>query len=285
MACADAYSMSYQSLLLKLFSASVLRGLGEKFLLDRAWTIEGGKGAGLRLRLPQNRDYISGQSEIPVQEELACRLNAGDVFYDVGANVGFFSLIAASYVGPTGCVYAFEPVEANVASIRENARLNNLNNVTLFALAVGRTSGIAELLLTEWDGGGSLSTSAVKPPVPIARRNVRVVALDDLIKEERLRLPNFVKIDVEGVELDVLIGMSETIAKARPVLLFEVDDGNKASFERRQRELDDYVAALGYEVFHLEPSYPNLEWNVGHSLALPQAIQVSSSYSNNNQGI
>ena len=261
--------MTYQKILLRLFSAGPLQRLGQSLLNERAWTIEGGEGAGLKLRFPQNRDYISGSSEIPVQKELARLLRRGNVFYDVGANVGFFSLIAAKLVGPTGCVYCFEPVAENAASTRGNARLNKLQNITLFDVAAGRTSGNAELLLTAWDGGSSLATSTVKPLEPLSTRNVRVVAMDDMIREEKLRLPDFVKIDVEGVELDVLLGMSQTIVDAKPILLYELDDGNKEFFHRRWRELDDYVSGFGYEIIHLDESYPGMKWNVGHSLALP----------------
>ena len=262
--------MTYQKILLRLFSVGPMQRLGQPFLNERVWTIEEGEGAGLKLRFPQNRDYISGSSEIPVQKELARLLRPGDVFYDVGANVGFFSLIAARLVGSAGCVYSFEPVAENAASIRENARLNKLQNITLFDVAVGRTSGNAELLLTAWDGGSSLATSTVRPLEPLSKRNVRVVAMDDLVREQNLPLPDFVKIDVEGVELDVLLGMSGTIAKAKPILLYELDDGNKDSFQRRWRELDDYVSGFGYETIHLDESYPTLMWNVGHSLALPR---------------
>jgi FkbM family methyltransferase len=264
--------MTYQGLLLKTLSSGAFRrlGLGQRYLQSRSWVVESGEGAGLRLKLPQNSDYISGQSEIPVQQELARHLGVGGVVYDIGANVGFFSLIAARLVGQAGCVYSFEPVAENAASTCENVRLNNLGNVKLFDVAVGRSSGTAELLLTHWDGGSSLATSAVKPDEPISRRTVQVVALDDLVDRENLRPPSFVKIDVEGVELDVLAGMSKTIASAKPILLYEVDDGSKDSFERRWSELDAYVNDLGYEVAHLRPSYENAGWNVGHSLAIPR---------------
>ena len=263
--------MTYQQFLLKTLSSRALRhiGLGQRYLHRRTWAVEDGEGVRLKLRFPQNSDYISGQSEIPVQRELARRVCPGDVVYDIGANVGFFSLIAARLVCQQGCVYSFEPVTENVVSIRENARLNDLNNVTLFDVAVGRTSGTAELLLTDWDGGSSLSTSLVKPDEPISRRAVQVVTLDDFVERENLRLPSFVKIDVEGVELDVLMGMSRTIARSKSVLLYELDDGDKDSFQRRWAELDAYVTGLGYKVDHLKSSYANVGWNVGHSLAIP----------------
>lgn len=268
--------MTYQRFLLRLSSSRWLPPSGRRRLRQRVWTIEGGDGAGLNLRLPQNDDYLSGTSELPVQRALAGQLWPGGVFYDVGANVGFFSLLAAKRLGPTGCVCAFEPVAENAASVRENARINQFDHIKVLELAVGRETGTAELLLTDWDGGGSLASSAVRPAEPVSRRQVRVAALDDLIPAERLPKPSVVKIDVEGVEMEVLQGMSKTIAESRPVLLYEVDDGRKDSFHRRWKELDDYVAGLGYAINHLDPAYANRGWNVGHTLALPKRLQTLS---------
>ena len=122
---------------------------GARFLRNRVWTIENGEGAGLHIGFPQNPDYISGVSERPVQEALSRQLHPGDVFYDVGANVGFFSMIAAKLVGSRGSVYSFEPVTENVASIQRNAIINQMENIKSFEVAVGQTSGTAEMLLTE----------------------------------------------------------------------------------------------------------------------------------------
>jgi FkbM family methyltransferase len=257
-----------QRTLLRLYTRGLLPG-GKRLLRRRVWTVEGGAGAGLKLRFPQNLDYVSGSSEKPVQDAMAEHVKRDSVFYDVGANVGFFSLLAARLVGPGGRVHSFEPVSENAASVRENARLSGLSNVTVHEVAVGRAGGSQELLLTAWDGGATLSTSVVKPPNPSGRRVVRLVALDDYIKAERLPAPHFVKIDVEGAELDVIEGMARTIAESRPALLYEVDDGDRERFDRRWTELDDRVTALGYRVMRLGQSYPNRNWFVGHSLARP----------------
>jgi hypothetical protein len=96
-----------------------------------------------------------------------------------------------------------------------------------------------------------------------------------LMQVEKLPLPNLVKIDVEGVELEVIQGMTKVIAKARPILLYEIDDDKKDAFDRRWKELDEYVASLGYEIVHLAASYPHLAWNVGHSLAMPREGSVA----------
>lgn len=261
--------MRYQRLLTKLASLPVLGATVHELMKRRVWTVEQGSGAGLKLRFPQNQDYVLGSSELPVQTEMAKHLSPGDVFYDVGANTGFFSLIAARIVGPQGHVCAFEPLAPNAAAIADNARLNAMTQLRVFEVAVGSEARQDELLVTEWDGGGALSRYPVGPSGSVSRTPVRVVPLDEFIPERGLPLPTFVKIDVEGAELEVIEGMTGTIARCRPVLLYEVDDGDRSRFARRWAELDERVRSLGYEIVRLENAYPDLKWNVGHSVALP----------------
>jgi FkbM family methyltransferase len=266
-------SVMVQRILLKLFAAGLLSGPLKKLLERRTWKIESGEAAGLRLSFPQNLDYVHGSSELPMQICIAQHLSPGDVFYDVGANVGFFSLLAASKVGPRGSVYAFEPVSANAGVIRRNASLNAMSNLAVFEVAADEKSGIAKLYVTRWDGGSSLRAEAIATGEPREEHSVRVVALDDLVEDERLRPPTLVKIDVEGAERGVLGGMLQTIAKHKPILVYEVDDEDRVSFAHRRLALDGFVESLGYRVTHLEESYPNLQWQVGHSLALPLRVE------------
>jgi FkbM family methyltransferase len=263
--------MTFQRVLLRLATLPYGRVTWQRLLRRRVWVVEDGVGAGLRLKLPQNLEYVTGASELPVQREIARRLAPGSVFYDIGANVGFFSIIAGRLVGQKGLVCAFEPYPPNAAMARENAALNGLANFRLFEVAAGTNSRKDDLLVTHWDGGAALSTSAARPPTITQTTTVQVVALDDFIEAERLPLPDFVKIDVEGVEMEVLQGMSRTLTRCGPVLLYEVDDGDADRFRRRWAELDEWVSQFGYDICHLENSYPGLKWNVGHSVAVPSA--------------
>jgi FkbM family methyltransferase len=263
--------MTGQQLLLKLASSGLGRGPLRAFLQHRTWRVEAGEAAGLRLRFPQNTDFVLGTTERPMQRCIAQHLAPGDVFYDIGANIGFFSLLATKYVGDEGSVYAFEPVAENVVAVRSNARLNNLNNLSVFEVAIAAQSGAGELFVTQWDGGSSLSATALDPNEPVERRRVSVVAMDDLVASEDLRPPTLVKIDVEGAEFSVLEGMKETIVQFKPILVYEVDDGDRTSFDRRWKELDQFVGGLGYRIKHLEDSYSNVGWYVGHSVAVPHS--------------
>jgi FkbM family methyltransferase len=261
--------MILQKVLLKLVDVDLVPARGRRVLQNRAWTVEDGPAAGLRMALPQNRDYLRGDSELPVQRLISEILAPGDVFYDIGANVGFFSILAARRVGADGAVYAFEPVPANAAAIRRNAALNDFPNVSLLEVAVDEHSGVADLYMTSWDGGASLSAQAIPASQPVDQKSVPVKSIDDLSERGLLRPPNVVKIDVEGLEARVIKGMVRTIAWSRPTLVYEIDDGDAVQFENRWRALDELVASLGYAVTRLKSSYPNLKWHVGHSVAVP----------------
>jgi FkbM family methyltransferase len=228
-----------------------------------------GVGSGLRFEPgSSNRHYASGNNELPVQQALASCLGRGAVFYDIGANVGFFTVIAARLVGPHGSVYAFEPVPENAACIQLNVDLNRFRNVTVVSKAVSSSPGQGQFWLTEYAGGGALTT-AVVPPDATQLIDVDLVSIDDLVFQQKWRPPAVVKIDVEGAEIDVLQGMLCTLREIRPVVIYEIDDERLAGFQKKYHACESVLTELGYRVTRLVDSYPELRWIVGHAIAMP----------------
>jgi FkbM family methyltransferase len=234
-------------------------------------SIAAGEAAGLKL-ITRGTDpnFACGTYERPMQAAISSNLSLGDAFYDVGANVGFFSLIAARKVGPRGRVYAFEPVPGNASAIARGARINDLRNITVFAEAVGAATGRAELLLAHHIGGAVLA-SAGAPPDMSGRIQVDVVTLDDAIVGRRLRPPSLIKIDVEGAEIDVLRGMAETLRTHRPTIIYEIDDATRDGLNQKARVIGSLLTAAGYSLRPLPSSYPGERWHVEHVLARPGA--------------
>jgi FkbM family methyltransferase len=159
--------------------------------------------------------YVLGTSEPEQQALLQAELGAGDVFYDIGANIGFFSTLAGRLVGPTGRVFAFEPFPLSADRAEANAALNSFDHVTVIRAAVGRAPGRATLAVSDHhathrivaDGDGI---------------EVDVVGLDDWLRNRDVPPPTLVMIDAEGAELEVLEGMLEVMAIHRPVVTCEV---------------------------------------------------------------
>jgi FkbM family methyltransferase len=189
-------------------------------------------------------------------------LGPGDVFYDVGANVGFFALAGARQVGPAGAVYAFEPVPENAAAIRAGAELNALAQVEVVERAAGRAAGSDRLLLVE-DLSWSHLESRGWHPRTTDTLEIEIVAIDDLVVEGRVRPPQLVKIDVEGAEIDVLTGMRRTIEEHRPAIVCELHD--------TAAEFVELMDGLGYTTANLEGTQPILVAPSGvHALATPR---------------
>jgi FkbM family methyltransferase len=251
--------------------AVLVRGFAGRPARGRAAVIGVGIGQGLRFDPgPSNPEYASGANELPVQQALADHVRPGATFYDIGANVGFFTVLGARLVGPAGWVYSFEPVPENAAFVRRNLAANGLTNVEVIERAVSRASGKGEFVLARYSGGGALSTAS-RPPDAMGTLGIDVVAIDDLLARSALRAPDVVKVDVEGSELDVFVGMRATLERHQPVIVYEIDDGAAAPFEAKRAACEGFLRTAGYDVVPLDKSYPTASWLVGNYLAIPAA--------------
>jgi FkbM family methyltransferase len=209
--------------------------------LTSAGTIRHGVGAGLRFDATGGYPgYLLGTSEPEEQAFVAAHLVPGGVFYDIGANVGFYSTIAARLVGPTGHVYAFEPHPTSAASADQNAQLNGFTNVTVVPAAVSDTDGRTTLSLAEISAKNHLADG---PGI-----EVDVITLDHWRRRCDARPPTLVMIDAEGAELNVLDGMRETLVEHRPVVCCEVHWLGDRFLDYCRRDL----APLGYRVTNLD---------------------------------
>lgn len=228
-----------------------------------------GEGAGLKLFARHaDPNFVRGTYEPPMQQVVVGCLSPGDTFYDVGANIGFFSLLAARRVGEQGRVYAFEPVPENANAIARSARLNNFDTIEVFSKAVGAANGRCELMLAHHIGGAVLASAGV-PPDMRGHVEVSVTTLDDVIAERPLRPPSLVKIDVEGAEIDVLNGMQATLRKHRPAVVYEVDDATREGLERKAGAIAAFMTAADYAQTTLPAAYRTENWHVEHFLARP----------------
>jgi FkbM family methyltransferase len=232
-------------------------------------TMQQGIGKGLKFNAGKaNPETALGTYELPVQQALSNYLKPGDVFYDIGANVGFFTVIAAKLVGSAGKVYAFEPDQQNADRVRHNLQLNQFTNTAVWQKAVSHTTGTGELLLAEYSGGHTLSV-VDRPPDFAGSTVVEIVSIDDLINQGQLTPPHVVKIDVEGAELDVLQGMLQTIKQYQPIIIYEVDAAKADSFQQKNESITNLISSLNYQIVPLENSYEEINWHVGHAIAIP----------------
>ncbi|TBR21478.1 FkbM family methyltransferase [bacterium] len=139
------------------------------------------------------------------------RLRPGMTVFDLGANIGFYSVLASRLVGPAGRVYAFEPDHDNLWLLQRNIRENGCRNVEVCPYAVSESLGFADLYRN--DAAPSAHSIAVPPPGSAAGRRVVSVSLDGLFPPEVC--PDFVKMDIEGAEFAALRGMRRMLADPR----------------------------------------------------------------------
>lgn len=151
-----------------------------------------------------------GSYEMEKQKIVAQAIHRGDVFYDIGANVGIYTLLASQYVGSEGHIYAFEPLPRNIRFLRRHLELNHVNNATVYEMAVGSENGTAHFDENIGPANGRLAQEG--------RIIVRVASLDSWIEQEHLRPPKIIKIDVEGGEYTVLLGARKVLTTYHPLI-------------------------------------------------------------------
>jgi FkbM family methyltransferase len=155
--------------------------------------------------------YWLGTYESDKQQWLQRVLRPGDCFLDVGANVGYYSLLASRLVGRAGRVIAFEPLPRNLTFLKRHLRMNGARNTILWEAAVSDAEGTMRFAEGTNPSGGKLAENG--------RLQVRTVTLDSLWQRGLFPTPQVIKIDVEGAEAAVLRGAARLLAHARPVVL------------------------------------------------------------------
>jgi len=136
----------------------------------------------------------------------------GDVVVDVGAHYGFYTLYASRLVGADGMILAFEPHPDNYKGLLTNLRLNYVENVKTFNVALGEFDGQTKLYIRSHSGAHSI-LFRTKNYV-----NVRITKLDTVIEKLDLKKVNLIKIDAEGAELNILKGARKVLEKFKPNL-------------------------------------------------------------------
>ncbi len=218
-------------------------------------------GDRLRVRLP---DEISiairrhGFIEYELSAFLLRHLRTGATFLDVGAHLGYFTVLAARCVGESGRVVSFEPTPATYALLAQNVA--GLGNVTAVPAAVWSSPGT--LSLTDHGVGYSPYNSAYRSRLPAAVRQrvattvheVAAVTLDEFVAARALT-PDVVKIDAESAEKNVLEGMGRLLGTVRPVVSLEVGDLDVPGAPR-SAELVEFMVGHDYRAYELSDGIP-----------------------------
>jgi FkbM family methyltransferase len=196
--------------------------------------------------------YVSGTYEPNMLYVLRRLLRPGDVFLDVGGNAGIVTLAAAQWVGADGHVHVFEPSPREYGRLVDTIARNRLTNVSPHRIALGARRGTAFLKIASSKDGGlnTFGRYFSYADTTLERlEEVDVHPLDDVIAHERTGRIAAIKIDVEGMELHVLRGAREIVARDRPAIILEVFQRALESCGANAEAIEALLMTNGYRVW------------------------------------
>lgn len=181
-------------------------------------------------------------------------LQNGDVFVDVGANVGVYTLIASRRVGAKGAVYSFEPNPDVAAQLKRNLAANNCPNVTLFQIPLSSQRAICKLQMPAngFDAWSSLANPVMEEPGCL-ELEIESDSWDNLYLQRTLRKPTFMKIDVEGWESRVMEGARSLLTgDDAPFLMVEFCDSTAKRAGSSCAEIYGMLVEFGYKIYRFD---------------------------------
>jgi FkbM family methyltransferase len=222
---------------------------------DRYAVVRLDKGFCMKLDLAdpeQLKVYFYGHYHERYEADLVQRLLEDDeVFWDIGANVGYFTLVAATALNHRGRIIAFEPGQNAYARLSENLALNPYRNIQTFPVAVTDREGEAVLHLAG-DIADSSANLYQAAQAQAGQEVCRTVGLDHFLREENLPTPDLIKLDAEGAELAVLQGARGLLADSPPLWLMEMEEKNLVAAGASKAAVAHFLTGYGYRAAHLK---------------------------------
>jgi FkbM family methyltransferase len=179
----------------------------------------------------------TGFHEKPTTELSKKEIHPGMVAIDIGANLGYYCLLESRLAGPNGKIYAIEPVPANFEALKRNIELNGYQNIETHCLAISDKSGKAEFLTTDASNWGTmvdLESDAIAGDMKerlkdIGEQTIEVTTktLDEFVEENNIKAVNFMRMDIEGFEVNALRGMRKTLQNSPSPLKLMIEVHNK----------------------------------------------------------
>lgn len=194
---------------------------------------------------------INGEFE-PMETSIVKKMvKKGDYVIDIGANIGYYTLIMAKLVGETGKVFAFEPDPNNFELLKKNVEYNGYKNVVLFNQAVSNENGTLKLYYTQ---NGSISRTF---DAGDGRRSmdIQAVRLDDVIKEK----VDFIKIDIEGFEIMAMKGAYNILNTYHPTVISEFTPRDIAKLGFKAKDYLRMYELLGYDIYDADEEASKVE--------------------------
>lgn len=200
----------------------------------------------------QQQLFWYGEYEKPLGTVLKNLLRDDTTFIDIGANIGYFSLLVAKSA-PNGRIVAFEPVSYLFEALQKNIALNYIRNIQPVKTAIGEKEEDRLIYLSARDNDGM---SSLHKPENYSGINeiVKVIPLDSWFAGSGFTKIDIIKIDVEGYELAVLQGMKEVLILFQPHILLELNPVTLSYFSLTPENVLSYISQLSYKPFIISES-------------------------------
>ena len=190
--------------------------------------------------------FIESVAELPVMHELHSKIDRGGRFIDVGAHIGFYTV---AFSNCFDVVTSFEPSKFQYGFLKRNIEINSLSQCKALPVALGRRPSRAKMTVTGRTGGTNTLMELGPDFDAMDQYEVQVARLDDY----RFSDVSFMKIDVEGWELEVLAGAIKTLKSSRPMILIEIWDDSE---QRRRARM--FFEGLGYRLAFPFSDFPEI---------------------------
>ena len=188
---------------------------------------------------------------------LDSNLKSGDIFLDIGANMGVYTLAAAHRIGNSGKVYAIEPHKPSAITLMQNIKLNLFNNIEILTIPVTDKFKVGKFnyknfssALTGSQFNSKKTNSNQEAFVPVIQEIIVAFSIDMLIQIKALRTPNIVKIDVDGIEDKILLGMKKTLLSSNKPRSIQVELN-----VGKQIKIEKFLKSVGYNLVSRHLTY------------------------------
>ena len=184
------------------------------------------------------------------RQKLLRLIKKGNTIFDIGANVGDVSMNASIRVDVEGKVFAFEPDEINFKRFQSNLLVNNFCNITIINKGMGNISG--EYFLSIIDENNLGMNKIVPVANNIKGSYIDIITIDEYVKEKNIKNIDLIKIDVEGFEMNVLLGGKNSINRFKPKLFVELDNNNLKEQGFSAKEIISFLENKNYNIVNAE---------------------------------
>jgi FkbM family methyltransferase len=231
--------------------------------------------------------YFFGVTEPAETTVFKSIIQPGDAIVDIGANVGWYTTLAAMLTGQSGIVYAFEPVTQTRQKLNHNINLNintNHDNIVVYPFAVGDQHAFCDINIYLRQGFSLADSSFAYLEKPITySEKVEIVTLDDISKQWKQRI-SFVKCDTEGFEINVLRGSRKFISQHKPIWLLELSARLLKKFNHTPDDIIEIMSQYGYKCLLLTKPFTIIE-SVSVSFKAANALFYQAELPDHNERI